>query len=316
MDAESVRIGAYTHSANSNGGAKMHQSDVADYTTHPSFYSDKYNRLHFDFALLKLKEPVTDPGLLKSIVKLDLNGEHSDQYESLGGKPLTAIGLGQIEEEGDVAKYLQEVDISYVPRDKCFRMFQGGIGDDAICAIGDGKDACGGDSGGPLILKAKNSEEADMQVGVVSWGAGCAWKNYPGVYSNVPHVGSWIKEEVCKLTSVKSGATSGRFGCSLPETKAASDFLQVQSSELTFVSSDIIFDANEENACEDKLDCSFVANMRWHRQKLWCTMNADSGGCDLTCGLCQELVNFNDQDRSSAASSQVEAKTHHHHLVK
>ena len=37
MDADSVRVGAYTHLANSNGGASMHQSEVADFVTHPSF---------------------------------------------------------------------------------------------------------------------------------------------------------------------------------------------------------------------------------------------------------------------------------------
>ena len=314
MDADSVRIGAYTHFANSNGGAKMHQSAVADFTIHPSFYADKYNRLHFDFALLKLKEPVTDPDLLKSIVKLDLNGEYSGQYESVEGEPLTAIGLGQIEEEGDVAKYLQEVDISYVPRDRCFKIFQGGIGDDAICAVGDGKDACGGDSGGPLILKAKNNKEEDVQVGVVSWGAGCSWKHYPGVYSNIPYVGSWIQKELCKLTSVKSD----RFGCSISESnKAVSD--PMLDADLTFGSSDIVFEVSQENVCKDKNDCSSIANMRWHRQKVWCVMNADSGKCDRTCGFCddkvvadaaEELDIAYDQGRSSAA--QVEAKTHHH----
>ena len=307
MDADSVRIGAYTHFANRNGGAKMHQSEVADFITHPQFYADKYNRLHNDFALLKLKEPVTDPDLLKSIVKLDLNGEYSNQYES-GGEPLTTIGLGQIEEEGDVAKYLQEVDISYVPRDRCFKIFQGGIGDDAICAVGDGKDACGGDSGGPLILKAKNNEETDVQVGVVSWGAGCSWKHYPGVYSNIQHVGAWIEEELCKLTSVKSG----RFGCSPPEpNKAVFDPIHLIEASMM-----------ETAVCKDKIDCSSVVSMRWHQQKAWCAMNANSGKCDRTCGLCddknaaaavhadaaEELEIAHDQERSSAA--QVDAKTH------
>ena len=294
MDADSVRVGAYTHLANSNGGASMHQSEVADFVTHPSFYADKYNRLHFDFALLKLKEPVTDPDLLKSIVKLDLNGEYSDRYDgSLGGESLTAIGLGQIEEEGDVAQFLQEVDISYVPRDKCFKTFQGGIGDDAICAVGDGKDACGGDSGGPLLLKAKSNEETDVQVGIVSWGAGCAWKHYPGVYSNIHHVGAWIQEEVCKMT----GVPSAKFGCSPPVSpeKVSFDLLQ-EVAELTFDSSDLIFDAKEEEeeedeeegeaACEDKRDCSSVVNMRWHQRKVWCAFADGGGGCARTCGLC------------------------------
>ena len=43
-----------------------------------------------------------------------------------------------------------------------------------------GKDACQGDGGGPLMLKNSGN-----QVGIVSWGAGCAEKEHPGVYANV-----------------------------------------------------------------------------------------------------------------------------------
>ena len=43
-----------------------------------------------------------------------------------------------------------------------------------------GKDACQGDSGGALLLK-----KSGKQVGIVSWGKGCAQKEYPGVYTNL-----------------------------------------------------------------------------------------------------------------------------------
>lgn len=48
-----------------------------------------------------------------------------------------------------------------------------------------GKDACQGDSGGPLVVNS-------VQVGVVSWGIGCAQAGYPGVYASVPNLRSWI----------------------------------------------------------------------------------------------------------------------------
>ena len=33
-------------------------------------------------------------------------------------------------------------------------------------------------------------------VGVVSWGAYCGWKSYPGVYGRVTHVRDWIDEQL------------------------------------------------------------------------------------------------------------------------
>ena len=46
-----------------------------------------------------------------------------------------------------------------------------------------------GDSGGPAVIKPDG-----IQVGVVSYGIGCARKGYPGVYTNVASVRDWIKQ--------------------------------------------------------------------------------------------------------------------------
>lgn len=62
------------------------------------------------------------------------------------------------------------------------------ITDKMICAgfpVG-GKDACQGDSGGPLIYEGK-------QLGVISWGEGCAREGYPGVYTDVTEYIFWIR---------------------------------------------------------------------------------------------------------------------------
>merc|ERR1712150_90655 len=64
-----------------------------------------------------------------------------------------------------------------------------------ICAADDGKDSCQGDSGGPLIVRADDSDE-DVQVGIVSWGKGCAKPGYPGVYARVSEKIDWINEQI------------------------------------------------------------------------------------------------------------------------
>lgn len=60
-----------------------------------------------------------------------------------------------------------------------------------------GVDACQGDSGGPLMLPVHQDGKFPFyQIGVVSYGIGCARPNIPGVYANVQHYADWIKENV------------------------------------------------------------------------------------------------------------------------
>ncbi len=60
-----------------------------------------------------------------------------------------------------------------------------------ICA-GDARiDACQGDSGGPMI--SPRADGTPVQVGIVSWGLGCADANRPGIYTRVAAYKWWIR---------------------------------------------------------------------------------------------------------------------------
>ena len=64
------------------------------------------------------------------------------------------------------------------------------------------KDACVGDSGGPLIVRGPSSPAQDVLVGIVSYGIGCGLANYPGVYTRISTHADWIERHVCALSAV------------------------------------------------------------------------------------------------------------------
>lgn len=84
---------------------------------------------------------------------------------------------------------LRKVTVPIVSRSSCARSYvDDRITDSMVCAglSQGGKDACQGDSGGPLVDSSKRL------IGLVSWGNGCARPNYPGVYTRVGAVRSFI----------------------------------------------------------------------------------------------------------------------------
>lgn len=151
-------------------------------------YADVSNYSN-DIALIELKsKPNADAVALKTT-----EGDLSE------GQLLTVMGWGNtISDRNQTPQYpsvLRQVDLPYVPRATCQNLGDdySDIGDDAICAgFPKGKkDSCQGDSGGPLVYSHNGGIE---QVGVVSWGNGCAQPNAYGVYANVAYFQDWIAE--------------------------------------------------------------------------------------------------------------------------
>jgi len=98
-------------------------------------------------------------------------------------------GWGRLSSGGLLPNQLRAVKVGIISREECDNAYAafGGITENMICAgvPGGGKDACQGDSGGALVCNGQ-------LVGIVSWGIGCAEAEYPGVYSNIANLRSFV----------------------------------------------------------------------------------------------------------------------------
>jgi trypsin len=151
----------------------------------------------FDFMLVFLQSPAdlgSDVGLVK------LNNNPSVPWV---GTTVTAMGWGDTDRRDHVSTLsdvLMKVQVNVISDEECdassgytdgyYDSYEGQITENMLCARASRKDSCQGDSGGPLVIGRK-------QVGVVSWGIGCASAQFPGVYARVSKAYNWIKDEVC-----------------------------------------------------------------------------------------------------------------------
>ena len=159
--------------------------DVTAVVMHPG-YNQPVGLAH-DAALLRLAAPVT------GIAPIRLSGPADDRFEA-AGRWLTVIGWGTVSTRKQAyPDELRKVDVPAVDDATC-RSAYGSSLDAAtmVCAGAPNIDSCYGDSGGPLFATEAGSR---VQVGIVSWGQGCAKKRFPGVYSEVnsPAIRDWIR---------------------------------------------------------------------------------------------------------------------------
>uniref|UniRef100_A0A1A9WXH1 Phenoloxidase-activating factor 2 n=1 Tax=Glossina brevipalpis TaxID=37001 RepID=A0A1A9WXH1_9MUSC len=149
-----------------------------------------YNTLHNDIAILTLDKPVR---FSHEIQPICLPSSPSQQTRNYSGQLGIVAGWGSLRENGPQPAVLQKVKVPIWTNTLCAQKYgraaPGGIINSMICAGQATKDSCSGDSGGPLIV---NEAGRYVQVGIVSWGIGCGKGQYPGVYTRVTSLLSWI----------------------------------------------------------------------------------------------------------------------------
>jgi len=150
-----------------------------------------YNGNGKDWALIRLASPVTGLATLP-IAK-------TTAFDS---GTFTVAGWGAAREGGAQQRFLLKATVPFVSDTTCnsAAMYAGQvIASDEICAgfTQGGVDTCQGDSGGPMFRR--DAANAWIQVGIVSWGDGCARPNKPGVYSQVSTFAAAIQSAATSL---------------------------------------------------------------------------------------------------------------------
>nr|QJE50402.1 trypsin [Diaphanosoma celebensis] len=176
-----MRIVAGEHSLSTVSGLEQNR-DVASYKMHESYSSSTFQN---DISLIFLSAPLDLSVPSASAIGLPAQGQQTS-----AGTPLIVSGWGTTSSGGSISDELRRVEVPAVSDDDCNSSYgAGSIYPSMICAgvPQGGVDSCQGDSGGPLF-----TENPFVQIGIVSWGYGCAVAGYPGVYTEVSYFVDWI----------------------------------------------------------------------------------------------------------------------------
>nr|API81377.1 venom toxin [Hemiscorpius lepturus] len=172
-----VRLGSTFSSSGTNYG-------VEEVIRHPDYQPMLFDN---DIALLKVNAtldyvPVClpPPGMYRS---------------SFVNRTATVLGWGLTTYDSEFSDVLKHVKVPIIPNKDCKKTYKErlvNITNNMICAGEEGKDACAGDGGGPLMLQSRGGKW--IVIGLVSFGVGCGESGYPGVYTSVPKYLHWLAD--------------------------------------------------------------------------------------------------------------------------
>jgi len=178
-----VVVGEHDWKIEGDGEKRM---SVCDKVIHPNYRSR--SAWDYDFAILTLCEEII---FTKEIAPVCPPSFPESDYADVSA---IVMGWGALYELGPPPDELMEVEVATITNRQCIGAYPpGNITDSMICAGALDKDSCQGDSGGPLVT---NEGGYYSQIGVVSWGIGCARPDYPGVYGRVTSAARLIQDNI------------------------------------------------------------------------------------------------------------------------
>jgi len=177
QNADQIKVVTGDHNIKLDEGTEQIRN-IKSIKMHPDYL---HKTMENDICLLELDEPLTFNEYVSGVNLPDQN----QLFEGTG----TVSGWGTLDYDDTVfPDTLQAVDVPIVSEQVCKdALGKHNVKESMLCAGEEGKDSCQGDSGGPLTCSG-------MFCGIVSWGTGCGWDGYPGVYTEVSYFVDWITE--------------------------------------------------------------------------------------------------------------------------
>ncbi|KAF5922643.1 hypothetical protein HPG69_009934 [Diceros bicornis minor] len=161
--------------------------DIKEVLVHPNYSKSTSDN---DIALLRLAQPAT---LSQTIVPICLpDSGLSERQLTQVGQETVVTGWGYRSEiKRNRTFVLNFIKVPVVPHSECVRTMHNVVSENMLCAgiLGDPRDACEGDSGGPMVAFFRGTW---FLVGLVSWGEGCGRLHNYGVYTKVSRYLDWI----------------------------------------------------------------------------------------------------------------------------
>jgi len=231
-------------------------TDIANIYIHPLYDNDTFDN---DIAIVELvSAPLNAPPAVQ-IASAALTKQYAIENNlatvaGWGGRQGYKPGEGPTSDFPDI---LHQVDLQLSTNAQCREALGESFGlpadnvnvtDVMICAdvSEGGRGSCQGDSGGPLVI---NTSSGLQQVGIVSWGFGCAEAGYPGVYTRVSEFKGWISA----LTEGIAVSQRQDFGFGLEGVEQTSELTVTNNSETNV---GLSFEFSDDSDSDFSLDTS------------------------------------------------------------
>ncbi|KAI8423575.1 hypothetical protein MSG28_012666, partial [Choristoneura fumiferana] len=157
---------------------------------HPKYQESNRRSREHDIALIKLKETAPYTDFIRPICLPTSDVTNAP-------RSFVLAGWGSVNNTGSLSNILHHVNLPLIDADTCKSAIKNArfpeLGSGQLCAGGEGKDSCAGDSGAPLMYQHDVFELA----GIVSFGfQPCGTIGKPGVYTKVFAYMDWIRENI------------------------------------------------------------------------------------------------------------------------